>query len=398
MRAVGIICEYNPFHMGHQTQIAGIKQALGNDLAIVCAMSGNFVQRGEPAMFNKHARAETAVRCGADLVLEIPTPYVLSSSQGFAEAGVSILNALGACDYLSFGSESGDINELRTVADALFSEKTELRIKEMLNRRIAYAQAVQEALDSIIGGNAALMKSPNNLLGVEYIKAIKKIGSRMKPITIKRIGGDHDGNSGFSASAIRHFMRGGEYGNCLEKMPAQSLEICKNEISEKRGPISIESFEQAIMARLRQISDFSPFPGASEGFENRFAKYAAAEPTVTAVLEKAKTKRYAMSRLRRMLMCACLGITAADTVKPPAYLRVLAANDVGISLLGDIRATTAVPIITKPAQAKLMPEYVARLFAIEAAATDFYVLGYPDEKQRSGGSEWRRGPVIVKSN
>ena len=213
LKAAGIICEYNPFHIGHQTHIAETKRALGNGYAVVCAMSGNFVQRGEPAIFNKHTRAEAAVRCGADLVLEIPSPYALTSSQGYAEAGVGILAALGACEYISFGSESGDINELRSVANALSSENTGVQIKAMLGKGIAYAQAVQMVIDDMLGESAALLKSPNNLLGIEYIRAIKKTDSHVKPITFKRTGGAHDGDSGNSASAIRRLLHGGEIGD-----------------------------------------------------------------------------------------------------------------------------------------------------------------------------------------
>ena len=428
LKAAGIICEYNPFHNGHEAHIAETKRALGDGCAIVCAMSGNFVQRGEPAIFNKHTRAEAAVRCGADLVLEIPTPYVLTSSQGYAEAGVSILTSLGACEYISFGSESGRIDELSKVAEALSAEKTGMQIKTMLGKGIAYAQAVQMTLDVIMGERAVLLKSPNNLLGIEYIRAINKTGSHIKPITFKRTGGAHDGDSGYSASAIRRLLRGGEFaggfgseyggecgngfgggfGNIQETvsektlnaihntMPEHSIMLCKREISEGRGPVSIESLEQAIMSRLRNINDFSQFPGASEGFGNRFARYAATEPSVAMILNKAKTKRYAMSRIRRMLICACLGITAADTAKPPSYLRVLAANDIGIKLLGELRGNTESPIITKPAQAKHLDAHAAELFKKEAAATDFYVIGYPKIAHREGSAEWRQGPVIVK--
>jgi len=395
MKAAGIICEYNPFHIGHQMHINNTKRLLGEEYAIVCAMSGNFVQRGEPAIFNKHVRAEAAVRCGADLVLEIPTPYVLSSAEGYAVAGVNILTNLDICEYLSFGSEVGDVDVLCTVAEAIISDEIGAFIKENMRHGTTYAKAVQKTLDDKHGEKASVLKKPNNLLGIEYIKAIVTTGSHLKPMTFKRSGGVHDGSYGYSSSAVRQAMLNGDVNSSWEAMPSQSGSICKREIREMRGPLSLVSFEQAIMARLRQIDDYSQFPGAGEGLENRFAKYAAIEPTVSMVLERVKTKRYVMSKLRRMLLCACLGVTTNDTKMPPPYLRVLAINEKGIKLLGEMRGRTGVPIIVKPARAKVLTERTFELFNKEADATDFYVLAYKDEMQRVGGSEWRNGPVIA---
>jgi len=395
MKAAGIICEYNPFHLGHAGHIEKTRGALGEDCAIVSIMSGNYVQRGDFAVFNKHARAEMAVRCGADLVIELPAPYALSSANGFALAGVYILDRLGVCDYISFGSESGEISALTEAAEAIVSEEAEAAIREWLGRGMSYAAAQQKAAEAVLGPRSEVFKTPNNLLGVEYIKAIGAIGSALRPITVSRTGGAHDSDAGYSASLIRKMLQRGEEPWPL--MPQAAATVCMGEIAEGRGPVSMLKCELAMMSRLRAIGDFSGLPDASEGLDRRFSRYIAAEPTVSAILEGVKTKRYAMSRLRRMLMCACLGIIAEDTAKPPPYARVLAMNSTGIRLLKAARKKAQIPIITKPASVHKLSGRAAGLLNKEVAATDFYVLGYQSESCRLGGQEWRQTPLVLHS-
>ena len=400
MKVAGIICEYNPIHNGHVWHIEKTRQWLGPNSAIVCLMSGNFVQRGDVAVFGKHARAEMAVRCGADLVVELPSPYALSSAEGFARAGVFILDRLGVCDAISFGSESGDINALREAAEAIATAEADVLIRECLGRGLPYAAACQKAADAVLGPRSEVFRSPNNLLGIEYVKAITALGSQLKAVTIRREGGEHDGGTGLSSSAIRKMLldcvgQGAAYSMALGSMPDAAAAICMEEISAGRGPVFMKNAEAAMLSRLRAIKDYSGLPDATEGLDKRFARYAASEPTVAAVLEKTKTKRYAMSRLRRMLMCACLGITAEDTREPPPYIRVLAMNAAGREMLNSARKKAALPIITKPASVRRLPGRAVELFKKEAAATDFYALSYPGEAARAGGDEWRMTPVVI---
>jgi len=395
MKTAGIICEYNPFHLGHAGQIEKTRKELGGDCAIVCVMSGNYVQRGDFAVFNKHARAGMAVRCGADLVVELPVPYALSSANGFAMAGVYILDSLGICDYISFGSESGDIDALKDAAEAIVSKEAEEAIREWLGTGLPYASAQQKAADAVLGARSEIFRHPNNLLGVEYIKAITALGSALRPITVKRTGGAHDGDAGYSASRLRKMLFVDD--EPWEFMPQAAAVMCMEEIASGRGPVSMKRCELAMMSRLRAMSDFSELPDATEGLDRRILRYAASAPTVGAILENVKTKRYAMSRLRRMLMCACLGITAKDTAKPPPYARVLAMNQTGMLLLKTARKKASLPVITKPASVHRLSGRAVRLFSKEAGATDFYTLAYPDESKRTGGQEWRQTPVIVTS-
>jgi len=395
MQAAGIICEYNPFHLGHAGHMAKTRDALGHDTAIVCVMSGNFVQRGEPAIFNKHSRAEMAVRCGADLVIELPSPFALSSAEGFAYGGVYLLHSLGICDYLSFGSETGEVGPLAEAASVIVSDRADELIVSFLKKGLPYAAAQQKAADELMGGQSDVFRSPNNLLGVEYLKALTACGSGIKPITVTRTGGGHDSDTGYSASRVRKMLLAGEMP--WDIMPTEATEICKREIAEGRGPISTKLCETAMLARLRVCRDFSELPDASEGLDKRIAKFAAAEATIETMLLKIKTKRYAMSRLRRMLMCAALGITAKDTLESPPYIRILAINKTGMKLLNSARKKAALPIITKPASASKMSGCAAEMFYKEVAASDFYALSYQNEMQRTGGSEWKQSPIIINN-
>ena len=395
MKTVGIISEYNPFHLGHLGHIEKTMGLIGGECAIVSVMSGNFVERGDFSVFNKHARAEAAVRCGVDLVLELPSQYALSSAEGFARAGVHILDSLGVCEYISFGSESGDVAPLKAVADTLVTPEANALMKKCLERGLSYASARQKAADAILGAGSQVLSEPNNLLGIEYLIALSENGSSMRPLTVKRTGGAHDGESGYSASALRKMLLCGE--EPWEFMPDQAAAVYKKEISEGRGPVSMKQCESAIMSRLRAFDNYAKLLGASEGLGNRFMKCAFTEPTLDGVLEKAKTKRYAMSRLRRMMVCACLNISETDAKKTPPYIRVLAMNGTGMRVLKDAQTKAKLPIITKPASVQRLDGRCAEVFNNESAATDFYVLAYPDENERRGGGEWRKSPLVVCS-
>jgi len=238
------------------------------------------------------------------------------------------------------------------------------------------------------------LKTPNNVLGIEYLKALNKVGSNMKPMTVERTGGDHDSDTGYSASALRKSILRGEMPKAM--MTDAVVNICKEEIDAGRGPVSIKNAELAILSRLRNIKDYSTIPGVSEGLDRRIKKHTANETSITAILEKIKTKRYTMSRLRRILMCATLGISKEIVQMPPQYIRVLAMNEKGMELLGIARKKAKLPIITKPASVYKLNETAIKIFELEASATDFYVLAYPNEAQRVGGQEWRQSPIIIK--
>ena len=393
MKTAGIICEYNPFHLGHAGHIEKTKRIIGGDAAIVCVMSGNYVQRGDVAVFGKHARAKMAVQSGADLVIELQAPYALQSAEGFAGAGVYLLEKTGICDYLSFGSESGEIGLLRDAASAMATDQAQDLTREWLSKGVSYAAAQQKAAGFLLGKHAGIFDSPNNLLGIEYIKALAKYNSKLMPITVLRTGGDHDSDTGYSASALRKKIINGIIPRAA--MTGAAASICSEEIDAGRGPVSVDSLEQAILSRLRLISDYTGIPGISEGLECRFKRYAAAGSSVESILEKIKTKRYLMSRLRRILMCAVLGIGDMYIKQPPPYIKVLAMNKTGMELLKETRKKAKLPVIIKPASVHKLDTFAVRLFEMEAMATDLYSLAYKNPDDKAGGQEWRLSPVIA---
>jgi len=394
MKILGIVAEYNPFHNGHKLHIEESKIAISRDTATVCVMSGDFVQRGEAAIFSKYARAEAAVRSGADLVLELPLPWALSSAEGFARGAVGLLGALNCVDYLSFGSECGDMAILNSLATALLDPNIDVEIREELKSGISYAAARQEALSKSIGSLADHLETPNNILAIEYLKAIYNQRLRIEPMTIKRIGTGHDEEGG-SASDIRNML---EAGKPIKKyVPKEAYGIFKREREQGRGPVTMEHLECAILSRFRMMDelDFADIPDDSEGLGNRLFSAAQEETSLDGILSAAKTKRYALSRLRRMCMCASLGIKKEQSEGLPPYARVLAANEAGRNILKTISEKSSIPIITKPAAVKELSVECRRLFEQTSAAHDLFVLGYSAKEERRGNADWRTSPKII---
>ena len=288
MVIAGIVAEYNPFHNGHELHIESTREKLGADTGIVCCMSGDFVQRGEAAQWSKFARAECAVKCGADLVFELPVQWALSSAEGFARGSVGLLDSLGVVDYLSFGSEW----------------------RPAPGWGESYAVVRQRVLEEHIGDDARLIETPNNILAVEYIKAIYDLGSRIRPLTVRRTGAHHDKPAEGrvrSASELRT-MTAAAISPIAQFIPRKAGEILERERRQGRGPVLMRDLEPALLSRLRMLgkADFAALPDASEGLENRLMAAAQEETTLDGILAAAKSKRYALARLRRMCMCACL--------------------------------------------------------------------------------------------
>ncbi len=399
MKTVGIVAEYNPFHKGHALHIAKTREILGEDAAIVCVMSGNFIQRGEPAIFAKHTRAEAALYGGADLVLELPLPYVLSSAEKFALGAMAILESLGCVDYVSFGSESGNTEELKAAADILLREDFGDVLRDELRSGVSFAEARQRAMERISGKSMDMMAKPNNILAVEYIKTLKMLGSGIEPLAISRRGAGHDETQEregiCSASAIRAKIRAGE--DASPYMPREANALFEIERSAGFGPISMGALEQSVLTRLRMMKEeeFAALPDMSEGLHLRLMRAAKTCGSIEEIYETVKTRRYALSRIRRAVVCAWLGVTAADSEGLPPYVRVLAANERGCRLLKNAKKNTTV--ITKPAAARKLDERGRRFFELEAAATDLYVLGGEEPENRRGGTEWEVSPVIKNS-
>lgn len=398
MKIGGIVTEYNPFHKGHAYQIQKIRELYGEDVGIVCVMSGDFVQRGEPAVFSKYARAEAAVRCGADLVIELPVPYSVASAERFASGAVNILGRLGVVDYLFFGSETADGAMLEKTAELLLSDSFHEKVKTALETGCSYPTGRSAALRELNSGEDVTI-NPNDNLGVEYIKAIKRDGFFMKPIAIKREGAMHDAvydGELKSGSEIRSMIRAG--ARISDYVPAQALEIYNREIERGCGPVSVEKLEQAMISRLRMIpySAFCELPDSSEGLENKLYSSCRKKTNLNDIYDSVKSKRYTHARIRRMVLNAVLGITKQDHAEDNLYARILALNERGGRILRESEKHRSIDVISKPAMARELSAKQARLFEKTADAHDLYVLAYDNEFMRVGEKDWTASPIFVK--
>jgi len=312
MPVFGVICEYDPFHLGHRWML----EQLHRQGPVVCAMSGCFTQRGEFAAVNKFARAEMAVRNGADLVLELPTPWAVSGAERFARGGVELLKKTGLVTHLAFGSECGDLEALQRVEACLSGESFQETLRRRLEGGETFARCRQAAVEELLDPrDAALLSQPNNILAIEYLKALRRADFSMEPITFPRRGGPHDGGAAdgiASASHIRRLLRAGHTEEAMAFLPRESAEVLRREMAAGRGPVDMHTCQRAILARLRTMSqeDFLPYDGGGEGLYRRFYRAVRQAADIDGLLEAAKTRRYPLARLRRMLLSGAAGAGA----------------------------------------------------------------------------------------
>lgn len=377
MKIVGIICEYNPFHLGHKKQIDYIKANFAGDVAVVCLMSGNFVQRGAPAIFDKSVRARAAVLSGADLVLELPVTYALSSAEGFAAGGVQVLGKF--CDYLCFGYETGDEVVLMNTARALLSEEFKPLLHDELAKGMSFPAARSAALEKM-GHDADILRRPNDILAVEYCKAMLSQNSAMGPLPIIREGSYHaeipDAENP-SATSLRQLILTGQ--DWLRFVPEAAQNAFGN------APVhTLEAGERAVLMQLRTMSDeeFEALPYGSEGLWRKFMHASRRETTLSAISAATKSKRYTATRIDRMLMCAYLGITREMLNETAPYTRVLALNDTGRSALR--QAKQAIRCIN----AGESPDHP--YWELEKRCADLYALTCRDAIEPPGMEEKRR--------
>jgi predicted nucleotidyltransferase len=339
LKTVGVICEYNPLHLGHKKQL-DIIRAQHSDCGIVCLMSGNFVQRGAPAIFDKSLRAKAAVLSGADLVLELPVTAALSSAEGFAAGGVRLLGTF--CDELCFGAETADPNLLIKTATALLSDAFPPALRAQLDTGKSFPAARAAALERM-GIASAVLSTPNNILAVEYCKAILSQSCAMKPSPINREGSYHaeaPDRENPSATAVRQLLLSGhDWKSCI---PATARDIFDG------APLhTLAAGERAMLARLRTMTDeeFEALPFGSEGLWRKLMHTSRSCAALEEIAATTKSKRYTRTRIDRMILCAFLGLTADDLAAPPPYARVLAFNDKGREILKTARNSGLFPNI-----------------------------------------------------
>lgn len=362
MQVYGIICECNPFHFGH-SRIVQAARADGAE-AVVGVMSGDFVQRGEPACCSKFDRAEAMAKGGFDLVLELPVRYALSSSEGFAEAGVNLLKETGAADVLLFGSECGDIELLKKTAAVLSGREARERIRALQEQGTTYPEAQEMFLAEIIGEEAAVtVRGGNNLLALDYLKALNAAGSAIIPRTVLRT------DDGLTAHGIRERIREGKDLNGL--VPDEMAAVLGN----KDGSIDGESISRTCLMALRSRTEeeFAQLSDISGGLDKRLYRAARTASSLDELLEAVKTKRYTMSRVKRVTMRAVLGLYGKGDGTVP-YARVLAIGEKGNEILKRMKERSEIPFSADVRQLAEGSVAAAKLLEEEIRAVDFYNL------------------------
>lgn len=394
MKITGIVCEYNPLHNGHLFQIDKTRQ--NGATHILAVMSGNFVQRGETAVMDKFSRASCALKGGADLVIEIPSVYSISSAEFYARGAISIMDSLGCVDEVSFGSECGNTGLLSRTAEAVKSISSN-DLEERMRKGIAYPAALAGLLKEKYGSEIAdVVESPNNVLAIEYIKAIRYLKSSIKPYTISRMGVQHDSFSEksdiSSASFIRHKMKVDKdfkklVPDFVYRSYIENLDLGK--ISDMRN------LDRIILYKLRMISvdELKEVPDVGQGLEYRLKQYSTGR-SVQDLLEKVKTKRYTMARLRRILLNMIIGVRSEDLKILPPYARILAMNERGREILYKCK-NSKIPVSTSLAKLSETGKEAERFISIEEKASDIY--GLSQNNPGSSEDDFRAAVRIEKN-
>ena len=390
MKITGIICEYDPFHNGHRYLVERARE--GSD-AVVCVMSGNLTQRGSMAIVDKYTRAEMAVRGGADLVLELPYPYSSASAEFFASAGVSVLSSVGV-DRLCFGSESGDMEKLMRAAYVARSLDTEA--DREAGTADGYFTALGKAYEDAYG--ESFCPASNDILGIEYCKAILAGGYAVKPFAVKRQGDSFradavtDGKFA-SATALRRLIREEGIDAITPYVPEDTARLLGKAISRGDAPVDITRIESAVLSffRLADPERLSALAELGGGLGNRICEAARDAVSLSELLARVATKKYTDARIRRAILFAMTGVTSDDLRVPVGYATVLAANARGCELLSRLRKEArGIPVITKPADGKTVHP---RQYALSLASDSLFTLAQPTA--RPAGEYIRKNPVIL---
>ncbi|MDD6772121.1 nucleotidyltransferase [Inconstantimicrobium porci] len=404
MKITGIITEYNPFHNGHLFHLNSIKNQLESD-AVVCVMSGNFVQRGLPAVLDKWSRAKMALLNGVDLVIELPSVYAVSSAEFFSFGAVSILNSTGVIDNICFGSESGNINTLNSIAHILVNESSEFKeqLRANLKEGLSFPKAREKALYDLLKNDKnaediiSYITSPNNILGIEYCKSLKVINSSIKPCTIKRTGSGYNDSKALtslaSATSIRNLIKEDGYEKCISLMPEASYNVLEQSLSAGIQIPDVEDMFKYIKYKLLSDSSLiSRIPDISEGLDYKILNEIRKASSYNELLFNIKSKRYTLTRVSRILCQIYLGFENYDIMSlrktSPKYIRVLGFNETGQKILKMIKEKSNCTLITKMPKNDIDP-----MLQIDINSTNLYSLLTNSIKY---GSDYLKKPVIVK--
>ena len=380
MPVCGIVAEFNPFHNGHKALINAAKNA-GAD-TIVCVMSGNFVQRGSPAVTDKRVRVKAALLNGADVILELPLPASISTAQRFAKGAVHLLKAAGCIDMLAFGSESGEIDGLKTLSKAVDEPEVTAEMRAVMKGGVTFAKARELAVAKIYGDRlASQLSHPNNVLGIEYLRQVELQGLKLKAFTTKRVGAGHDADSPVSGFASASYLRAhaGSVNTLSEYVPASAADVYTDATAKGLFPSDPGKLETAVIAYLRRLSlnELRLLPDLSEGLENRFYTAIRKSAGVRELEAELKTKRYTMARIRRLILAAFLGVTAKDVNTLPPYLRVIGFSEKGRRLLSEVKSKSTLHLDASLASLRAKGGACARFAYLEEFATDIFGLTLP---------------------
>ena len=437
MKILGIIVEYNPFHNGHLYHLSKAKKITNADY-VIAVMSGNFLQRGEPAIINKWARTKMALNAGVDLVIEIPFVFSTQDANGFAFGAVKLLESLQIINYLSFGCETNDLNILYPICNFLhieppgFKEMIKHNCKDGYEFPRARAQALCEyhrilGIDGLKKVSPAelnkLLKQPNNILALEYIKHLLNLNSKIKPIAIQRIGASyHQKNiegkissatsirneilNNFTASKANIFTINDKIKSTI---PSSGFPVLKKELSEGRGPVVFDSFQQSILAILRRTSseDISRIHGVIEGLENRIKKASLKSHNAEQLINSIKTRRYTRTKIQRIILHLMMNLSKEDIAIfnrcGPLYARILGFSKKGKILLRTIKKNSSVPLISKLSNYLRQPtsagnddilKNLTKMLNYDILSTDLYVLGYKNKEDRVARLDFTHKIVI----
>ena len=394
-KVLGIIAEYNPFHNGHLYHLQKAKKDTSSNYS-VAIISGNFTQRGNTSIIDKWSKAKMALENGFDLVIELPLVYAISSAENFADGAVKILNSMKVIDYLSFGTETQDFEALDKIASVLYNEPKEYKsiLQHELKKGVSFPKARQNALMMYLNDirkYTNILLSPNNILGIEYIKALKKYNSNIAPYPIERFESEYHSNkingNIASSTAIRNIIKNDNLPILRKLLPDESFSILINNLKAKQVVPDISAFEKIIIYNLRKmsLSEIQNLPDVSEGLENAIKNAANSCNSIIEFLNIVKSKRYTTTRLQRILLYSLLDITKKDmdiSKKIVPYVRVLGFNNKGKFLISEIsKVNPKLEIITS------VKKYIdisnnknnKILLKKDIHATNIYTLGYEED-------------------
>ena len=381
MKITCVICEYNPFHNGHEYMLRQLRENGSTHIAAI--MSGNFTQRGEAAIYDKFTRTRAALTGGADLVIELPVSFACANAQRFAYGGVYLAESLGCTEELAFGSESGNTELLTKAASAIDDERVRKDIGERMSSGITFAAAREQAVEKIFGKNVSqLLHSPNDILGIEYIRALNIAGSRISPVSVKRIGAAHDSsnteNNITSAKNIREMLYSGN-NDGYSYIPDAAAGLFRS--AENKPPYGgrKNELEKAMIYRLRTMTkeQLAALPEISEGLENRLYDSIRKSVSVEEIADSTKSKRYTRARINRILTYALLGFEKSSLSESPQYVRILGMNSRGKEILRAAKKTAKLPVVMKYSDLEYGTK-AHKMFMQESMCDDIYALSGKD--------------------